>query len=72
LDAEGNPSAITAAKLWLSHQDRKQFLGGVVFDPTNKASDDCWNLWDGFAVKPKPGDWSLLRRHIHDVICASI
>jgi len=28
-----------------------------------------FNLWNGFAVTPRPGDWSLLRRHIEEVIC---
>ncbi len=30
------------------------------------------NLWRGFAVEPKPGDWSLLRDHIEKVICCGV
>jgi hypothetical protein len=59
-----------AAEYWLSHEDRRQFISGVVFDPTGKARPDCWNLWSGFAVEPQPGDWSLMREHIRSVICA--
>ena len=28
-----------------------------------------YNLWRGFAVKPRPGDWSLLRGHFRDNVC---
>ena len=28
------------------------------------------NMWRGFGVEPKQGDWSLMRNHIHDVICS--
>jgi hypothetical protein len=54
---------------WLKDERRRQYLGGVVFDPTGKAPEDCWNLWSGFAVEPSPGDWSLMRQHIEAVIC---
>jgi hypothetical protein len=62
----------TVADCWLEHPGRRQFLGGVVFDPTDQAPAQCWNLWRGFAVKPQPGDWSLMRKHISDVIAAGI
>jgi phage/plasmid-associated DNA primase len=29
-------------------------------------------LWRGFAVEPKPGDWSLMRHHILHVICSGV
>jgi hypothetical protein len=57
------------AEWWLHHPARRQYLGGVVFDPTNRAPRDCLNLWRGFGVKPAPGDWSLLRNHILAVVC---
>jgi hypothetical protein len=60
----------TAANYWLKSPKRRQYLGGVVFDPTGNAPADCWNLWSGFAVEPRQGDWSLMREHIRDVICA--
>jgi uncharacterized protein DUF5906 len=62
----------SAAEWWLGHRDRRQFLGGVVFDPTNQAPDNCWNLWSGFSVTPAPGDWSLMRDHIRSVICSGV
>jgi hypothetical protein len=70
LEAEdGKTTTTTAAKLWLAHPDRREYLDGVVFDPKNKAPANCWNLWTGFAVIPQSGDWSLMREHIRLVIC---
>jgi hypothetical protein len=65
----GKPVGKTVADWWLHDENRRQYLGGVVFDPTDKPPDDCWNLWSGFAVEPAPGDWSLMRSHVEDVIC---
>jgi hypothetical protein len=30
---------------------------------------DVLNLWEGFSVEPRPGDWSLLRDHVRTIIC---
>ena len=57
------------APWWLGHARRRQYLGGVTFDPTNRAPSNFLNLWHGFAVKPAPGDWSLMKNHIVKVIC---
>ena len=59
----------TEAEHWLSSPHRRQYLGGVVFDPKGKARPDQWNLWNGFEFEPKAGDWSLMCNHIRDVIC---
>jgi hypothetical protein len=69
LSKKGNPIYRDVGTVWLEHEKRRQFLGGVVMDPTNKAPPDCWNLWKGFNVAPQRGDWSLMRNHIRDVIC---
>jgi hypothetical protein len=57
--------------VWIRHKKgRKQ--GQLVYAPPGspiklKASD--FNGWMGFAVKPTPGDWPLLERHLRDVLC---
>jgi hypothetical protein len=66
---KGNPIHSDIGTVWLEHYNRRQYLGGVVMDPTNKAPPDCWNLWRGFTVDPMPGDWSKMHDHIRDVIC---
>ena len=30
--------------------------------------DGRLNLWRGWGIEPHPGDWSLLRRHIEEVL----
>jgi Mesyanzhinovviridae DNA primase len=53
---------------WLSHRDRMQFRG-VTFQPGGaKIENDCLNLWQGWGVEAEPGDWSLIRSHIVEVI----
>ena len=55
---------------WLSHRERRQFRG-VTFRPGNpKVVNECLNLWQGWGVEPRPGDWGLIREHI-EVVLAS-
>ena len=72
-DSSGNEKTITKsyADWWLNHSSRRQYLGGVVFDPAGRTPDDTLNLWRGWAVTPTPGDWSLMRNHIRHIICGN-
>jgi hypothetical protein len=69
---QGKPGLRTVTKSeaqwWLESEDRRQYLDGVVFDPTDSAPPTCWNLWSGFAVEPESGNWSLMQNHILDVL----
>lgn len=69
VDDKGNPILKGVADVWLRHRDRRQYIAGVTFDPTNAVQPGVLNLWQGFAVKPAPGNWSLMRSHIEAVIC---
>ncbi len=72
-DEDGKAILKTAADVWLRHRDRKQFIHGVTFDPTSThAKPGVLNLWEGFAVKPKRGDWSKMRWHIDHVMCGGV
>lgn len=44
--------------------------GSTVFKPSAAEGDEL-NLWSEPLIKPAPGDWSLLKSHIVDVICDS-
>ncbi len=68
----GKPSSLELGEYWLKHERRRQYLGGVVFDPTGQSPADRWNLWSGFAVEPRKGDWSLIYAHIDKVICSGV
>jgi hypothetical protein len=68
--ADGSIKNRSAGDFWLDHPKRRQYLGGVVFDPTGKVgAPHYWNLWSGFGVEPKPGDWSLMQDHLLKVVC---
>jgi hypothetical protein len=54
---------------WMEHADRPTAIGFTIDPKGGRFVGGRLNLWQGFAVEPKPGDWSLLRRHIVDVIC---
>ena len=62
-DKDGNPKYTPAGKWWLEHRMRRQYRA-VVFRPNDEVDGDEWNIWQGLAVRPEPGDWSLLRRLI--------
>jgi len=66
---------ISIAELWLDSRDRRQYEG-LGFSPykyttghsPDKDKNGKYNLFRGFAVEPKKGDWSLFRKHIIKVI----
>ena len=69
MDEKGNPVLRNVAHVWLRHERRRQFINGIRFDPSGAQAPGVLNLWEGFAVTPRPGDWSLLRQHVQAVIC---
>lgn len=63
---EKGDKLVTKSSFWIRHPKRRQY-DGVVFDPSGNHAG--WlNLWRGWAVDPAPGDWSLLRELIRDVL----
>jgi hypothetical protein len=70
VSADGVLKTKATGDFWLDHPKRRQYLGGVVFDPTGKAASDYWNLWSGFDREPRAGDWSLMHDHVFKIICA--
>lgn len=67
-DNNGKIKNVSKASLWLKSPKRRQY-DDIVFDPTGKNSGNAYNLFRGFALKPKKGDWSLHRKHLFEVIC---
>ena len=56
------------AAWWLAKKDRYTY-NGLIFNSTRSENEeDEINLWRGFPVASEPGDWSLMRDHIRDVI----
>ena len=65
----GNHSeSVALGPWWLAHRDRLQFRG-VTFRPGKpKIVHECLNLWQGWGVEPRAGDWGLIRKHIEEVL----
>ncbi|WP_336985627.1 DUF5906 domain-containing protein [Altererythrobacter aquiaggeris] len=54
---------------WLDHSSRRQY-DYVTFDPSGRNdSPNVYNLWRGWAVNPKKGNWSHLKQLLHNVLC---
>jgi hypothetical protein len=66
----GDDKVSSIGTWWLAHPDRRQYRG-VIFTPGGKPIiDGRLNLWRGWGVEPKRGDWVLLREHIYEVLAA--
>src|SRR6185437_8695660 len=65
--------SVEISRLWWEWPGRREYLGrGVVFEPGSslEVTDDMLNLWRGYGIEPRPGDWSLMRSHILNVVCS--
>lgn len=63
----GKMKALSIAKIWIEHEDRRQY-NGMVFAPGEEIPG-CYNLYRGMAYEPKKGSWKRLQEHIYHVIC---
>lgn len=74
-DANGKSKVqqIKPAEIFMFARQRATFFD-TCFEPDPAKAKDAarrgaYNLWNGYAVDPAPGDWSLLRNHIKDNLC---
>jgi hypothetical protein len=67
-DADG--TTISVGQWWLKHLRRCQYRGVIFLPGAGPVVDDHLNLWTGFGVKPKPGDWGRMKQHIFEVLAA--
>ncbi len=59
---------VPRGKWWLNNPGRLQY-DGLCFEPMKGPEiGDYLNLWRGFGVEKKEGDWLLLRRHVLEVL----
>lgn len=68
-DEKGNEHPVNPATLWMNSANRRQYID-IAFDPSEKVPDNIFNLWRGFAIKPKKGRCALFKEHIRRVVCA--
>src|SRR5262249_20363737 len=57
---------------WMNHSEGRQFTKLQTVPPGSEQplEPGAFNLWHGFAVEAKTGDWSKNKAHIKDIICA--
>jgi hypothetical protein len=64
------PRWIPLGHWWFRHRNRRQHTGVAYVPPGAAVINGYLNLWQGWGVEPKQGDWSLLRDHIYEVLAA--
>jgi hypothetical protein len=55
--------------LWLKHPDRRTY-DRIMLLPNQTAPPEVYNLWSGWGVEPKAGEWSIIHVYLLDVVCA--
>jgi hypothetical protein len=60
--------ADTLGNAWLKHHQHRKYRD-VIFAPDGKVPEGYFNLWRGWAVQPKPGDWNLYEEHLFENVC---
>jgi hypothetical protein len=69
-DKEGHEVKKPLGDTWLGWEHRRQHRA-LTFNPSaGELVGDKLNLWRGFPVRPKPGDWGLFKAHILHVMAA--
>jgi hypothetical protein len=68
-DKDGKDISMPLGHYWLKHPARRQY-GRVTFDPCKPTVPGTLNLWRGWGVEPKAGDWSLMQQHILEVLAS--
>jgi hypothetical protein len=70
-DDDGNQMLISRPvniiKAFLAWRDHRHYDDvGLYF---GKGTADQYDIWEGYAVEPHSGDWSMLRYHMETVLC---
>jgi hypothetical protein len=71
IDVPGAGGKIKKMRLgdaWLCHPRRRGYTSTIFQPGGERVVNNYYNLWQGFGVEPKEGDWSLMQAHIRDVL----
>lgn len=63
-------SEIKPADVFWNDDERVTYTGTQFEPDLTKADPHKFNTFNGFPIEPRKGDWSLLKNHIKDNICA--
>lgn len=56
-------------RAWMEWPERRSYRR-ITFAPGKEVPAGIYNLWRGFGVEAKKGDWSAMRAHIRENICS--
>jgi hypothetical protein len=65
-----NGKRVPLGRWWTNHPRRRTYSGLTFRPDQGDVVDGRLNLWRGWGVSPNPGDWSLMRQHLEEVIAA--
>ncbi len=68
VNTEKGTKMMPLSKCWQEWPKRITYRN-VVFSPGNNISDQSYNLFRGFPINPKRGDWHLMQEHIYNILC---
>lgn len=61
---------VTEADLWMAAPERRECIRGMGFFPNEELWYDGYcNLWQGWGVEPKEGNWQMFNNHILEILC---
>lgn len=68
--SSGDQKRVPAVQLWMRDARRRYYPDGFVLDPKlpGGGTGRAYNLWRGFGVEPRPGNWQRMRDHILHVL----
>lgn len=71
VDEFARPVITSHDKIWLAHEDRREYVGMGMFPNKPPVFQGWYNLWRGFAYESNSGgSWKSFKDHIHNIICS--
>jgi hypothetical protein len=67
---DGDGNIISIGQWWLGCDSRRTYQGVVFFPGREPVIEGKINLWTGFAIEPKRGQWPRTRAHMFEVLAA--
>jgi Family of unknown function (DUF5906) len=68
LGSSGKPQNAAIADVWLEHKDRLTYQKIGMYPPPLTVPAGHYNLWRGFGITPRRGNWPLLFEHFDKVL----
>jgi hypothetical protein len=60
----------TEAEIWMGAEERRECIRGMGFFPNEPLWHEGYvNIWKGWGVEPKPGNWEMFNLHIKHILC---